>query len=127
MTNRDVAERWVQRCIRAWDSNDPDEIADLFTTDAVYRPTPMSEGWHGRQAIVAGWLDRKDDPGTWTFEHEVVAIDGDLAVIHGVTRYVAPYPTYENLWLVHLDDHGRARDFTEYWMEHKGRQAEATA
>jgi ketosteroid isomerase-like protein len=118
VTDRASADAWVQRYLRAWESNDPDAIGSLFTDDAVYRPTPMSEGWRGRQAIVDGWLDRKDDPGTWKFEYEVLAADGDLVVVRGVTRYDPPYPAYDNLWLIRLDDRGRASEFIEYWMEH---------
>jgi ketosteroid isomerase-like protein len=127
VTDRESADAWVQRYIRAWESNDPDAIGSLFTDNAVYRPTPMSEGWRGRQAIVKGWLERKDDPGTWAFEYEVLAADGDLAVVRGVTRYDPPYPVYENLWLVRLDDRGRASEFIEYWMEHPKPEGKGSA
>ncbi|MGH2407870.1 MAG: nuclear transport factor 2 family protein [Candidatus Limnocylindrales bacterium] len=120
MTEGDLAEAWVERYVRAWTTNDPADIGALFTTDAIYRPTPMSPGWHGRDAIVAKWLARKDAPGIWTFESEVLGVDGDLAVIRGVTTYTAPPGpgTFENLWLVRLDAAGRATAFTEYWMQH---------
>jgi uncharacterized protein (TIGR02246 family) len=87
MTDHAAADAWVRAYVRAWETNDAAEIGDLFTVDAVYRPTPMSTGWHGREAIVAGWLDRKDDPGTWEFSSEVIAVDGDLAIVRGVARY----------------------------------------
>lgn len=119
MTTKMAAGRWIADYVRAWESNDPAEIAVLFTEDATtYQPTPMSDPRVGRDEIVAGWLNRKDEASTWTFESEVVAVDGDLAVIRGTTRYVEPYPTFENIWLVSLDDGGMARSFIEYWMKH---------
>ncbi len=117
MIDRATAHDWVERYRQAWLSNSPDDIGALFTDDAVYRPTPMSAPWSGRQQIILRWLERKNDPGTWAFEYEVIAVDGALAVVRGVTRYDQPDPTYENLWLVRLTDDGRAREFTEYWME----------
>jgi uncharacterized protein (TIGR02246 family) len=117
--DRALAQDWVERYVRAWTSNDPAEIGDLFSPDAIYRPTPMSDGWRGRDAIVAQWLTRKDDPGDWQFEFEVLGVADDLAVIRGLTTYTAPPGpgTYENLWLVRLIPEGRATDFTEYWMQ----------
>lgn len=120
MTDRATAEDWVQRYLRAWASNDPQEIGDLFADDAAYYTAGfMREPWRGREAIVAGWLDRKDEAGTWEFDPEVLGTDGDLAMVRGVTRYLPPDPsTYENLWLIRLGPDGRATEFVEYWMEH---------
>ncbi|MEA2498192.1 MAG: hypothetical protein QOH26_597, partial [Actinomycetota bacterium] len=36
---------WVDRYVAAWNSNDPAEIADLFTDDARYFDTPIDEPW----------------------------------------------------------------------------------
>jgi ketosteroid isomerase-like protein len=119
VTDRARAADWVGRYLRAWESNDPTDIAALFADDAIYRPTPQSDGWRGRDAIVREWLGRKDDPGGWEFEHEVLAVDGDLAVVRGVTRYKPPSDTYENLWLIRIGEDGRAREFVEYWMAHE--------
>jgi uncharacterized protein (TIGR02246 family) len=120
MTDRATAEDWVQRYLRAWATNDPQQIGELFTDDAAYYTAGfMREPWRGREAIVTGWLERKDEPGTWEFEYEVLGTDEDLAVVRGVTRYLPPdSSTYENLWLIRLDPDGRATEFIEYWMEH---------
>jgi ketosteroid isomerase-like protein len=118
VTDRDAAARWVERYLHAWESNDRADIGALFTDEAIYRPTPMSPGWRGRETIVKEWLGRMDEPGDWTFEHELLAVEGDLVVLRGVTRYKDPTPDYENLWLIWLEADGRAREFIEYWIEH---------
>jgi hypothetical protein len=54
-------------------------------------------------------------------EFEPLAVNGDLGVARGVTRYVAadgrPARTFHNIWLVRLTDDGRCSDFVEYFME----------
>ena len=117
MTDRASARDWVERYKKAWLSNSPTDIADLFTEEAVYRPTPTSRGWSGHDEIIQGWLLHANDPGTWKFEYDVLAVDIDLAVIRGVTAYDPPHGTYDNIWLVRLAPDGRAREYTEFWIE----------
>jgi len=120
MTDRAAVEDWVGRYVRAWDTNDPEQIGALFTDDAEYFTAPWREPWRGRQQIVDGWIDRKDESGTWTFESEVVGIDGDRAFVRGFTTYTAgddPDPgPFTNLWLIDLAPDGRASRFVEWWM-----------
>jgi ketosteroid isomerase-like protein len=116
MEPRDV-EAWVKRYVRAWTTNDPADVAALFTEDASYYTAPFREPWRGRDAIVAGWLDRKDTPGTWKFRSEVLAVADDLGFVRGRTDY-PDEERYSNLWVVRLRD-GRASEFTEWWMQHE--------
>ena len=117
MEAKDVAA-WVDGYVRAWETNDPADIGRLFVDDAAYYTAPFREPWRGREAIVAGWLDRKDEPGTWTFRYEVLAIAGDLGFVRGWTRYTDPPAEYSNLWVIQLTSDGRCSEFTEWWMEH---------
>lgn len=114
--DRRTVDRWIEGYERAWSSNDADDIGALFTEDARYRTAPWREPWEGREGIVAGWLERKDEPGNWSFDHEVLAIAGDLAFVTGRTRYDREGTTYSNLWVIRMADDGRASDFTEWWM-----------
>jgi len=107
---------WIAAYERAWASNDPDEIRVLFTDDALYFTTPFREPWSGRQEIVDGWLDRKDEPGGWTFEWQPLVDTTELAIITGTTTYRDPPLVYSNLWVLRLADDGRCREFTEWWM-----------
>ena len=81
---------WISRYVHAWESNDPAAIGDLFAEDAAYFPRPDGEPWRGRDRIVAGWLERKDEPGSWSFRSEVLATVDDLAFVRGGTHYVEP-------------------------------------
>jgi hypothetical protein len=117
MPDRASVARWVEGYVRAWSSNDPDDIGDLFTPEATYRTTPHAEPWRGRGAIVAGWLDRRDEPGQATFEWDLLAIDGETVIITGETDYREPPIRYSNLWVLRLDAEGHCSEFTEWWMQ----------
>jgi len=110
-------DAWLDAYLRAWTSNDSGDIGDLFADDAVYRPTPFADEVRGRDAIVADWLTRRDEPGTWSFESEVVCATPSLGVATCRIVYLAPPAEYRTIWLVRFDDVGRATEFAEWWME----------
>jgi ketosteroid isomerase-like protein len=117
-----TAADWIEGYKKAWASNAPDDIRALFTDDATYLTSPMSEPRVGVDAIVAGWIDDADAPGDATFEYEVLSDDGELAFVQGVTEYVAPRSqVYLNLWVIRFAADGRATEYTEWYMERKAR------
>ena len=117
--DRDGIRDWVDRYVEAWNTNEPRDIESLFAEGAVYLTGPFDEPWEGRDEIVERWLARPDEPGDTTFEYEVIAVDGDLGVVEGVTRYKSTGEVFGNIWLIRLDDGGRCTRYTEYWMEKK--------
>jgi ketosteroid isomerase-like protein len=119
--DRDHIERWLTSYRRAWRSDNPADIKALFTEEATYSPYPFAGAWHGVDQIVEGWIGHHDSEKIWTFEHEILAIDGDTAIIHGETHYDAspeePESDFSNIWLVRFAEDGRAREFREWWVE----------
>lgn len=114
-----AAHDWMDRYVRAWETNEQDDIRSLFTPDAEYRDGPSTPPWVGHDAILAGWLGQKDEPGTWSFEYELTAVDGEIAVVRGWTSYPAATDKgrrYDNLMVVRLTADGRARSFTDWWV-----------
>ncbi|MCU1443508.1 MAG: hypothetical protein JWQ59_1658 [Cryobacterium sp.] len=108
---------WVEGYRRAWESNDPVDIRAIFTEDAEYRTDPWSEPWRGHDEIVSGWLERADEPGDTTFQWSPLAVTDEVAIVQGTTEYASSGATYSNLWVIRLNDDGRAREFTEWWMD----------
>ncbi len=110
-------ERWTDDYVKAWNSNDPDDIRALFTEDATYLTGPFDEPWQGVEKIVEQWIEEKDEPGTTQFRYDVIVVDGDTGVVQGVTDYSAPPPprTYGNIWVIRLADDGRASYYLEFW------------
>ncbi|MDP9326850.1 MAG: nuclear transport factor 2 family protein [Actinomycetota bacterium] len=109
---------WVEGYVKAWSSNDPDDIRALFTEDARYYTEPHAAPWSGQGEIVEQWLDRKDEPEEYTFRWEILAMDGDLGFVRGWTDYVNHEPprSYGNLWVIRLADDGRATEYTEWYV-----------
>jgi len=118
-------QRWLDAYVAAWKAYDEDEIGALFSDDAEYRFHPWDEPVRGRDAIVATWLEDRDDPGSWTAEYRPWAIDGDRAVAAGVSRYlgadqVTVEREYHNVFLCRFDAEGRCREFTEIYLRRGG-------
>jgi hypothetical protein len=119
---KETVTAWLRAYVRAWETYDPDEVADLFTEDAAYAYHPFDEPIRGRLAIVASWLEGKDPAGTYDGRYEPVAIDGNIAVANGRSRYFKDATKadldreYDNLFLIEFDDHGRCRSFREWYM-----------
>lgn len=117
-------QRWLDAYIGAWKSYDEAAIGALLSEDATYRYHPWDEAADtavGRAAIVAGWLEERDDPDSRTAEYRPWAVDGDRAVAVGVSRYLDADRTsvereYHNVFLCRFDDAGRCREFTELYL-----------
>lgn len=120
MTRTDF-DKWLDSYRQAWKTDDPEQIGALFTEDASYSPSPFSEPWLGRDAIVAKWIDRGDSQNEYRFESEWLAVEGNTGVLRGLTTYPAhddePESVYSNIWLISLAPDGRARSFAEWWVE----------
>jgi ketosteroid isomerase-like protein len=106
---------WVAQYVAAWESNDPEQIGALFSDDAVYLTAPDAEPRRGREQIVAGWLEDRDEPGTWSFDWKILHEDEGFVVVQGRTEYPAE-KDYLNLWIIQLDSDGRATEYTEWYM-----------
>jgi hypothetical protein len=118
MPSQEQIQQWMDGYRAAWESNDPTDIGRLFAEQGVYYTEPYAEPWRGRQSIVDNWIRKKDEPGDTEFTWRTLATDGDLAIVHGDTRYRDPAQQYSNLWVIRMDPDGRATEFTEWWMLH---------
>lgn len=108
----DSATAWVDRYITAWRTNDPGDIAGLFTEDAEYHETPYETDWIGRLEIVDGWQSRWDwQQDGWTFDWQLVSLEGATAVITGIGRYTA-LGTFDNSWTVRFRTAELCESFT---------------
>ena len=76
----------------------------------------------GRAAITAEWLAEQhlDDAGGYDAHYEPIAIDGDIVVTHGRTRFRDPATgaiqvVYDNVWVLRFGPDGRCSEFHEWY------------
>jgi ketosteroid isomerase-like protein len=125
-----AAQDWLDRYVAAWLSYDPKEIGDLFSDDVTYRYHPYDDPTVGRDAVVASWLGEgdaegastRDEPGTYDAAYAPVAVDGDVVVATGTSRYRdtpgGPITkVFHNCFVIRFDGDGRCREFTEYYTK----------
>ena len=80
--------RWVEGYVRAWQSAKTADIEALFSEDAESHEWPYKTDWIGRDEIVQGWKDREAwQQGGWSFDWEILLINGDTAAIKGTGVY----------------------------------------
>jgi uncharacterized protein (TIGR02246 family) len=119
--DRTDVQAWLDAYVRAWQSYDPAEIADLWTEDAIwFRPFDVRA--RGRDAITAEWLAEQhlDADGAYDAAYEPIAIDGDIVVTHGRTRFFDPMTgatqtDYDNVWILRFGPDGRCAEFHEWY------------
>jgi ketosteroid isomerase-like protein len=124
--DREAVQRWLDAYIGAWETYDPDAIAALVTEDARWWYDPWAEPVAGREAIVASWLEDRDPPGSWGARYEPVAVEGDMAVATGYSRYLtedrsAVDREYANVFVLRFVEDGRCREYREWYMRKESR------
>jgi SnoaL-like domain len=114
----DELQAWLDAYVAAWRDYDPAQIGALFAEDASYAYHPWDTGdavLRGRDAIVASWVDDRDQPGSWQAEYHPLLVAGDRAIATGMTRYTDGR-VFDNLWVLAFDDRGRCTEFVEWFM-----------
>jgi ketosteroid isomerase-like protein len=119
MADRRAVQKWVEAYERAWRAPGTDQLPELFTIDATYLLSPYEEPIVGLDAIRQMWDEEREGPDeTFTLSANVIAVDGDTAVVRAEVRYGQPvHQEYRDLWLLHLQADGRCSWFEEwaYW------------
>src|ERR1700675_4877123 len=115
--------------MRAWETYAPDAIGERCSADPTYPSHPYDKPVVGRQAIVESWLKDPDELGTYEASYEPIAIDGDVAVVNGRSRYFKDSSRteltkeWDNIFVIQFDKDGRCRSFREWYVARRG-QAE---
>lgn len=121
--NRESLQLWLEKYVEAWRTNAPALIGDLFTEDALYFYSLFDEHnpLRGREVIVADWLEDPNPVGSWEAHYSPVAVEGNVGVAQGRTRYFTPdgrvEREFDNIFVLHFDQAGRCARFTEWYMQ----------
>lgn len=121
--NRESLQVWLDKYVAAWRTYEPAQIGELFSEDALYFYSPFDEQnpVRGREAIVSAWLEEPDSVGSWEAHYAPVAVEGNVGVAQGRTRY-RPRDgrverEFDNIFVLHFDEAGRCERFTEWYMQ----------
>jgi hypothetical protein len=130
LVDKAEVDRWLQAYVGAWKSYDRDQIGELFSADVRYRYHPHDDPVVGRVEVVRSWLGEeayagasaRDEKGTYDASYRAVAVDGDVAVATGSSKYLSGpggpvEKVYDNCFVMRFDSAGRCREFTEWYVE----------
>ena len=112
---RAAVETWVAGYEDAWRRPGTDALAELFAPDVTYRASPWAAPIVGLEELGRFWEAERDGPDeVFEMHHQIVAVDGDTAVV----RLDVDYPAGEggrwrDLWVIALGTDGRCIAFEE--------------
>ncbi len=114
--DRGRVTEWVAGYERAWRAAGTGGLAALFTPDAVYQQAPYEEPVIGLPAIARMWDAERDGADeVFRMSSDVVAVDGDVAVVRVEVSYGDPVrQEYRDLWVIRFTDDGRCVSFEEW-------------
>ena len=113
---REQVTDWVAAYDRAWRSSGTTALAGIFTPGATYRQGPYDEPITGLPAIAAMWEAERDGPDeVFRMTSDVIAVDGDAAVVRVEVSYGEPvHQEYRDLWVLRFADDARCAWFEEW-------------
>jgi ketosteroid isomerase-like protein len=114
--DREAVARWVDAYEEVWRSPGTDRLAELFTEDVSYLMSPWAAAVEGLDAVAELWEAEREGPDEpFTMSSEVVAVDGDRAVVRVEIEYRRDRPSrWRDLWLIDFERDGRCRRFEEW-------------
>ncbi|XVQ15387.1 nuclear transport factor 2 family protein [Spirillospora sp. CA-255316] len=114
--DRDTVERWVAGYERAWRTPGTEPLAELFSPEVSYLPSPWARPIAGLSDLGPWWDAERDGPDEpFTITSEVVAVDGDTAVVRIEVEYQGEEPSrWRDLWILRFDTDGRCARFEEW-------------
>jgi uncharacterized protein (TIGR02246 family) len=113
---RGNAARWVAAYEAAWRAPGTEALAGIFTPDASYLKGPYEEPVTGLRAIARMWEAEREGPDeSFQMTSEIVAVEGDIAVVRVEVRYGDPVTQqWRDIWLVRFAPDGRCASFEEW-------------
>lgn len=109
-------QEWIEDYERLWRTPGTDRLGELFTPDAGYLPSPWAEPRRGLADLADFWeSERESADEEFTLACEVVAVDGDTAVVRAAVEYAEPHAgRWLDLWVIRFAADGRCSWFEEW-------------
>ena len=113
---------WLEKYGDAWENQNADAVATIFTEHGTYAWGPFTDPIRGRKAIHAAWEHAtKGQQEDIKFGHETLAV----TATRGIARWWASMTVkstgqpvrMEGIFLVTLTADGLCSEFREWWNE----------
>lgn len=109
-----LLDDWMQMYEKAWRAEDIDLLSSVFTEDVSYKVSPFKEPMAGLEKLKKFWQEKRDGPDeAFEMTHELVALEGDRAVVRVDVHYKAG-DHWKDLWILNFATDGRCSSFEEW-------------
>ncbi|MGH8931633.1 MAG: nuclear transport factor 2 family protein [Egibacteraceae bacterium] len=113
--DRSAVQRWVARYERAWRTPGTEQLGEVFSSKVRYVPSPWVRPLEGLDELAPFWEARDGPDEKFAFRSDVVAIEGDTAVVRIFVDYRrADVGRWRNLWVLRFTSDGRCQGFEEW-------------
>ena len=110
---------WMDAYTVAFNAQDSEAAAQLFTEDGTYQWGPFGKTLVGREEIRAEWDAHSDPDEVAEMTYEVIAVTPEV----GVTRWLASHTSpregkrfrYDGVFVITLGEDGLCDSFREWW------------
>jgi hypothetical protein len=110
-----LIDDWITMYEKAWRTEGTTLLSDIFTDDVSYKTSPFAEPISGLQALATFWEEGRDGPNEqFEMSHEIVAIEGDRAVVRLDVHYADSDERWKDIWILNFDTGGRCSAFEEW-------------
>jgi uncharacterized protein (TIGR02246 family) len=111
-----AVQKWVADYERAWRTAGTELLAELFTPQASYLPSPWAHPIQGLEAIAAFWeKERRGPDEKFAMSSEVVAAQSGTAVVRVMVVYGEDgQRPWRDLWVLRFTQDGRCSWFEEW-------------
>ncbi|MEV6773809.1 nuclear transport factor 2 family protein [Nocardia sp. NPDC051030] len=112
--DRNAVEAWVAGYERAWRSEGTDGLGELFGVEVEYLASPWAQPIRGLGELGKFWEEGRDGADeAFVMESEVVAVEGETAVVRVAVEYARDVP-WRDLWVLRFGQDGLCRRFEEW-------------
>lgn len=113
--------QWLDAYKKAWETQDSDLIADIFSHDAIYRVDPFHETHTGQDAIRQYWDNNPKTQSNIHFSYRLLAVHDDYGIAHWQARFDknGNQSHLDGIFKLHFNNNKKCTALYEWWHKTK--------